>query len=92
MFLLSILIVQTLKRNVNDYFEINSKQTDKMAKKRVTVKFKNYPKIIKSTFKIYANLEVFYYQKNNGKQNQDGSYTNKYQNQCWLQFSYKICN
>ena len=38
---------------------------------------------------IYADFESILVPENNGKQNPDDSYTNN-QNQCWLQFGYKI--
>ena len=51
-----------------------------MAKKDETVKFKIYIRKIKSPFIIYADSESILVPENNGNQNSDQSYMNKYQN------------
>ena len=51
-----------------------------MLKKGEYVKVKNYERQIKSSFIIYAGFESILVPENNGKQNPNGSYTNKYQN------------
>ena len=71
--------VQILKRHANDLFEINGKQIIKMAKKDGTVKFQNYARKIKSPFMIYAGFGSILKPENNGKQNPNESYSNKYQ-------------
>ena len=50
----------------------------KMVKKGETVKFKNYLRKIKSPFTIYAYFESVLVPENNGKQNLDEFYSNKY--------------
>ena len=62
----------------------------KMVKKVETVKFKNYTRKIKSPFMIYLGFESISVPGNNGKQNPDESYTNKYQNHVGCSFGYKI--
>ena len=69
-----------LERYVNDCFQINGKKIFKMAKKDETVKFKIYIRKIKSPFIIYADSESILVPENNGNQNSDQSYMNKYQN------------
>ena len=49
-----------------------------MTKKGETVRFKNYTGKINSLFMIYAEFESILVPENNGKQNSDDSYTNKY--------------
>ena len=49
-----------------------------MPKKGEYVKFKNHERKIKSLFRIYADFESILVPKNNGKQNPEKSYTNKY--------------
>ena len=43
------------------------------------VKFRNYERKIKSLFIIYASCESILVLENNGKQNPEEFYTNKYQ-------------
>ena len=62
---------QTLKRHVNICFEINGKQTIKMAKKDETVKLKNYTRKIKSPPMIYDDFKSILIPENNAKQNPD---------------------
>ena len=51
-----------------------------MPKKGEYVKFKNFEKKIKSSFMIYADFKNILVPGDNGKQNPNESYTNKYQN------------
>ena len=83
---------QILNRHVSDYFKINGKQMIKMTKKVEAVKFKNYTSKIKSLFQIYGDLEIILIlvPENNGKQNTDESYMNKYQNHVGCSFGYNI--
>ena len=69
---------EKLKCHIKDCFKINSKQTIKMSKKGVCVKFKNIERKIKSPFMIYADFESILVPEDNGKQNPNESYTNKY--------------
>ena len=52
----------------------------KMPKKGEYVRFKNYERKIKPPFMIYRDFESILGPEDNGKQNPDESYTNKYQN------------
>ena len=58
-----------------------------MPKKGEYVKFKNYERKIKSPFIIYADSENIFEQENNGKQNPEEFYTNKYQNHIACSYS-----
>ena len=69
---------EILKRHIKDSFKINGKQRIIMPKKGEYVKFKNHERKIKSLFRIYADFESILVPKNNGKQNPEKSYTNKY--------------
>ena len=60
-----------------------------MTTKGETIKLKNYMRNIKSLFMICANFESILVPENNGNQNSDGSYTNKYQNYVGCSFIYK---
>ena len=55
-----------------------------MPRKPKYVKFKNYERKIKSPSIIYANLENILVPEDNGRQNLEESYTNKYK-KYWLQ-------
>ena len=70
---------EILKRRIKDCFKINGKQRIIMSKKDEYLKFKNYERKIKSSFIIYANAERILVPEDNGKQNPEGSYTNRYQ-------------
>ena len=58
-----------------------------MPKKREYVKFKNLERKIKPPFMIYADFERIFVPQDNGKQNPEESYKNKYEKWClhlWL--------
>ena len=61
----------------------------KMTTKGETIKLKNYMRNIKSLFMICADFESILVPENNGNQNSDESYTNKYQNYVGCSFIYK---
>ena len=61
----------------------------KMTTKGETIKLKNYIRNIKSLFMICADFESILVPENNGNQNSDESYTNKYQNYVGCSFIYK---
>ena len=69
---------------------MNGKKIFKMAKKDETVKFKIYIRKIKSPFIIYADFESILVPENNGNQNSDQSYMNKYQNHLGWSVGYKL--
>ena len=71
---------EILTSHIKDWFKINGKQRIIMSKKGEYVKFKNYERKIKSPFISYADFESILVLENNGKQNQEESYTNKYIN------------
>ena len=54
------------------------------------VKFKNYERKSKSPFKIYPGFESILVSENNGKQNPEESYTNKYQKGIASSFGHKL--
>ena len=61
-----------------------------MPKKGEYVRFKNYETKIKLPFMIYADIESILVPKNNGQQNLDESYTNKYQKHVTCSYGYKL--
>ena len=81
---------EKLKCHIKDCFKINGKQTIKMPKKGEYVKFKNFERKIKSPFMIYADFESILVPEDNGKQNPNESYTNKYQKHIACSYSYKV--
>ena len=63
-----------------------------MAKKGKYVKFKNFERIKKLLFMIYADFESIPVPKDNGKQNPNESYSSKYQNHVAWSYGYKwVC-
>ena len=78
------------KHHIKDCFKINGKQTIKMPKKREYVKFKNFERKIKSQFMIYADFESIPMPEDNGKQNPNESYTNKYQKHVACSYGCKL--
>ena len=71
-------------------FKINGKERIKMPKKDEYVKFKDHERKKKSPFMIYANFESILGPENNGKQNPEESYSNKYQKHVACIFGYKL--
>ena len=61
-----------------------------MPKKGEYVKFKNYKRQIKSPFIIYADFESVLVPEDNGKQNPEEYYTNKYQKHIACSYGYKL--
>ena len=61
-----------------------------MPKKGEYVKFKNYERKIKSPFIIYVDFERILVPENNGKQNPEESYTNKYKKDFASSYGYKL--
>ena len=61
-----------------------------MAKKGEYVRFKNYERKIKSPFIIYADFESILMAEDNGKQNPEESYMNKYQKQVSCSYCNKL--
>ena len=81
---------EVLKSHIKDYFKINSKQRIIMPKNGDFVEFKNYERKIKSPFIICAYFESILVSENNGKQNAEESYTNKYQKHIACSSGYKL--
>ena len=61
-----------------------------MPKKGEYVKFINFERKIKSPFMIYADFEGILVPEDNGKQNLNESYTNKYQRHVACNYGYKL--
>ena len=61
-----------------------------MIKKGEYVKFKNHKRKIKSLFIIYADFKSILVSDNNGKQNPEEPYTNKYQKHIVCSYGYKL--
>ena len=78
------------KRHIKDCFEINGKQTIKMPKKGEHVTFKNFERKANSPFMIYADFESILVPEDNGKQDPNESYINKYQQHVFSSFGYKL--
>ena len=81
---------EILKCYIKDIFKFNGKQRIIMPKKDEYVKSKNYESKIKSLFMIYADFESIPVPEDNGKQNPDKSYTNKYQKHIACSYTYKV--
>ena len=61
-------------------------------KKSEYVRFKNYERKIKSPFMIYADFDSILGPEDNGKQNPNESYMNKYQKHIACSYGYKsVC-
>ena len=69
---------EILKGLIKDCFKVNGKQRIIMPEKGEYVKFKNYEIKIESSLIIYADFGILV-PENNGTQNPEKSYTNKYQ-------------
>ena len=61
-----------------------------MPKKGEYIKFKNFGIIIKSPFMIYVDFASILVPEDNGKQNPNKSYTNKYQKHVACSYGYKL--
>ena len=61
-----------------------------MLKNSEYVKFKNFERKIKPSFIIYTDFESILGPKDNGKQNLNGSYANKYQKYVACSYGYKL--
>ena len=81
---------QTLRHHIKDCFKINGKQTTAIPKKGKYVKLKNFERKIESPFMIYVDFESIIVPENNGKQNRNESYTNKYQKNVAYSYGYKL--
>ena len=81
---------EKLKFHIKDCFKINGKQTIKMPKKGKYINFINFERKIKSPFMIYADFESILVPEDNGKQNPDETYTNKYQKHVACSCGYKL--
>ena len=81
---------EILKCHIIDCLKINGKQRIKTPEKGEYVKFKNYERQIKSDFIIYADFESILLPENNGKQNRNESYTNKYQKHITCSYGYQL--
>ena len=77
-FLRAFITEEILKRHMTDCFKINGKHRFIMPEKGEYFKFKNYERKIKSLFLIYTDFESILVREDNGKQNPEESYTNKY--------------
>ena len=75
-----------LKSHINDFFKINGIQIPKEGEH---VTFKNYERKTNLAFTIYAGFESILAVENNGKQNPDKFYTNKYQKNSACNKSFK---
>ena len=81
---------EILKRHIKVCFKINGKQRIIMPKKSEYVKFKNYERKTKSAYIIYADFKSILVSKDNGKQNPENSYANKYQKHIPCSYGYKL--
>ena len=83
---------EILKWHIKDCFKISCKQKIKMHKKGEYVRFKNVKRKIYdySPFMIYANFESILVPEDDGKQNPDECYTNKYQKHVACSYGYKL--
>ena len=61
-----------------------------MPKKDECVKFKMFERKIKSPFMTYADFESILVPEDNGKQNPNESYTNKYQKRVVCGYGYNL--
>ena len=61
-----------------------------MPKKGDYVKFKSFERKIKSLFTVYVDFESILLPEDNGKQNPNESYTNKYPKHVACSYGYKL--
>ena len=81
---------EILKRHIINCFKINGKKRIIMPKKGEYVKFKNVERKIKSPFMVYADFESILVPEDNGKQNPNELYSNKYENNIACSYGYKL--
>ena len=81
---------RNIKCHIKDCFKINGKQTIKMPKKDEYVKFKNFERRIKSAFMICEDFKSILVPEDNGKQNPNEFYTNKYKKHIACSYGYKL--
>ena len=80
---------EVLKHHIKDFFQINGKQTIKMRKKCEYVKLKNFERKV-MPFMNYADFESILVPENNGNENPNESFTNKYQKHVACSYGYKL--
>ena len=78
------------KSHVSDCFKINGKQIIQMLEESEYGKFKNNERKIKSPFMIYADFESISMPQDNGKQDPEESYMNKYKKHVPWSYGYKL--
>ena len=78
------------KSHIKDCFKTNGKQRIIVLKKGEYVKFSNQERKIKSSFIIKADFESILVPENNGEQNPEECYTNKYQKHIACSYGYKL--
>ena len=61
-----------------------------MPRKGEYTKFRNFKTKIKSPFMVFADFESIQVPEDNGKQNPDEPYTNKYQKHLACSYGYKL--
>ena len=81
---------EEILKHIADCFKINVKQNVIMPVRSEYVKLKNYERKIQSAFIIYADFESILVPEDNGKQNQEELYTNKYQKYVACTYGYKL--
>ena len=79
---------EILKRHIKDCFKFNGEYL--IPKKGEYIKFKNYERKIKSPFMIYTDFESILVPGDNGNQNPEEFYTNKYQKHIACSYGYKL--
>ena len=90
LFLQAFTTEEISKRHIKDCFKINDKQRIIVPKKGEYVKFKNHERKVKPPFIIYADFESILVPENNGEQNPEECYTNKYQKHIACSYGYKL--
>ena len=81
---------EKLKYIIKDCFKTNAKRTIKMPRRIECVKFKNFDRKIKLSFMIYTDFESILVLEDNGKQNPNEPYTNRYQKHVACSYGYKL--
>ena len=91
-YLQAFITEEILKRHIKDCFRVNGKQTTKMPKKSEYVKFKHVEKKLNKNAMIYTDFESILVPEDNGQQNPNEFYTNKYQKHVACSYGYKsVC-